>query len=49
MNLALPFPAYSKLKHFESAVREQRQEFIDIVAERTVYNNIDTHGIHREV
>jgi ankyrin repeat protein len=49
MDLALPFPAYSKLKHFESAVREQRQEFIDIVDERTVYNNTNTRGIHREV
>jgi hypothetical protein len=49
MNLALPFPADSKLKHFESSVREQRQEFIDIIAERTVYNNTNTSGIHREV
>jgi ankyrin repeat protein len=49
MNLVLPFPTYSKIKHFESAVREQRQEFIDIIDERTVYNNTDTHGIHREV
>jgi ankyrin repeat protein len=49
LNLALPFPADSKLKHFESVVREQRQEFIDIVSERTVYNNTDTYGIHREV
>jgi hypothetical protein len=49
MNLALPFPADSKIKHFESVVREQRQEFIDIVSERTVYNNTDTYGIHREV
>jgi ankyrin repeat protein len=49
LNLALPFPAYSKIKQFESAVREQRQEFIDIIAECTVYNNTDTHGIHRDL
>jgi ankyrin repeat protein len=49
MNLALPFPADSKIKQFESAVREQRQEFIDIIDECTVYNNTDTHGIHRDL
>jgi hypothetical protein len=49
LNLELPFPADSSIKHLESDVREQRQEFIDIIAERTVYNNTDTSGIHREV
>jgi hypothetical protein len=49
MNLTLPFPAYSTIKHLESTVREQRQEFIDIIDERTVYNNTNTSGIHREV
>jgi hypothetical protein len=49
MDLALPFPADSMIKHLESSIREQRQEFIDIIDERTVYNNTDTHGIHREV